>query len=92
MSNVQFDDRVIVRCIGNGEGTPAPIAQDEFEVLSGQKLKSLALWELEVESHDIMGELFPPLDTTRKDTRRDPILLINLRYTTVQITTRHRLT
>ncbi len=92
MADMQFDERIVVGGVGDGEGPLAPVREYEVQILAGEELQALALRQLEPEAHDIVVELFLALHPTRQEPRLDLTGAAHLFHSQRQVSQGHRLT
>ncbi len=92
ITNMQFDEFVIMRCIGNGKRTWFVIADQYVYILAGEKLHALGSRNLEVNADDVMGQMLEFFDTARQGLDLDITGCIDFTNLDGQITGWMRLT
>jgi hypothetical protein len=60
MTDMQLDEVILVRGIGDGKGPPMAIGQDDLQILASQKLQPLALRQGQEHLDHIVIELTEP--------------------------------
>ena len=56
VTDMQFDELVVMRCIGNGERAALAIFQEKFKILSREELQALRIRQLQHHAHDIVSQ------------------------------------
>ena len=91
MPQVQLDQLVVVRGVGDRERPGAAVGEQELQILARQELQALLLRQLEVEADDVVRQVVDPHHAAGQDAHLELGGALDLARLQAQIATRHGL-